>query len=258
MSIRRELALRLLTYPLTILFAMAAGTKVMKYATYRSYLHSSGLMGEGTALWVSIGLPLLELAVAALLPWPKTRRVGLVLSITLLPFYQYYIHYTINKAAFLPCGCLGALPITWEQHYILNITVLAVALVALQLTRKSRPGGMVQVGPAPDPEGQYGSIPNFYKRMLSLFRKILPALAVVAGLAGAFGFSAKLDPCATVGTPGYSEIPAGGIPNPAAPEYLGEQGVNFGCATDTDLLPCFYHYENNEWKRCEGDAYPLN
>jgi len=128
-----EIALRLLTYPLSALFAMAAATKVMKYATYRSYLHTSGLMGEGAAFWVSVGLPSLELAVAALLAWPKTRKAGLVAVVGLLPLYHYYVYHALNKASFLPCGCLGALPIAWEQHYTLNITVLCAALAALVL-----------------------------------------------------------------------------------------------------------------------------
>lgn len=132
----REIALRLLTYPLSALFAMAAATKVMKYATYRSYLHTSGLMDEGAAFWVSVGLPAAELAVAALVAWPRTRKAGLVAVVGLLPGYHYYIYYALNRATFLPCGCLGALPIAWEQHYVLNIIVLcsAVAALALQYT----------------------------------------------------------------------------------------------------------------------------
>src|SRR5690606_17904537 len=106
-----------LTYPLSILFAMAAGTKFMKYGTYRSYLHEAGLMGEGAAWWLSFTLPALELIVAGLVAWPKTRRVGLLTALALLPFYHYYIHYALNEAPFTPCGCLGALPITWAQHY---------------------------------------------------------------------------------------------------------------------------------------------
>src|SRR5690606_17274115 len=84
-----------LTYPLSILFAMAAGTKVMKYATYRSYLHASGLMGDGAAWWLSFMLPALELTVAALLVWPRTRRAGLLTAIALLPCYHYYIYYAL-------------------------------------------------------------------------------------------------------------------------------------------------------------------
>ena len=129
----REIALRMLTYPLSALFAMAAATKVMEYATYRSYLHTSGLMGEGAAFWVSVGLPAAELAAAALLAWPMTRRVGLFATVALLPGYHYYVYHALNKAIFLPCGCLGALPIAWEQHYTLNITVLCAALAALVL-----------------------------------------------------------------------------------------------------------------------------
>lgn len=121
----------ILAYPLSALFAMAASIKVVKYATYRSYLHESGLMSDGAALWVSFMLPAVELIVAGLLAWPRSRRIGLWAVIALLPFYHYYLYYVLHKAPFIPCGCLGVLPITWEQHYTLNILVLLISIVAL-------------------------------------------------------------------------------------------------------------------------------
>jgi len=127
----RRLVSTVLTYPLAILFAMAACTKVMKYATYHSYLYESGLTSEGVAFWLSFTLPALELIVAGLLAWPKTRRTGLFATIGLLPFYHYYIYYALNEALFTPCGCLGALPIAWGQHYTLNLTVLLMCIAAL-------------------------------------------------------------------------------------------------------------------------------
>ncbi|MEC3879323.1 MauE/DoxX family redox-associated membrane protein [Parapedobacter sp. 10938] len=127
-----------LTYPLSVLFAMAAATKVMKYATYRSYLHESGLVGEGVAFWLSFTLSALELILAGLLAWPKTRRVGLLATLALLPFYQYYVYYALNEALFTPCGCLGALPISWAQHYTLNIVVLIMSILTLAMTYRTK------------------------------------------------------------------------------------------------------------------------
>src|SRR5690606_6042790 len=137
-----RVASAMLTYPLSILFAMAAATKVMKYATYRSYLHESGLVGEGAAFWLSFTLPALELILAGLLAWPKTRRVGLFATLALLPFYHYYVYYALNQASFTPCGCLGALPISWAQHYTLNIVVLIMSVLALAVaywTKQRKP-----------------------------------------------------------------------------------------------------------------------
>ncbi len=150
-----QVASWVLTYPLSALFAMAAATKVMKYATYRSYLHESGLVGEGVAFWLSFTLPASELIVAGLLAWPKTQRTGLLASITLLPFYHYYIHYALNEALFTPCGCLGALPISWEQHYTLNLVVLSIGMAALALDYWAK-----QREPTRNKRGSPNGLPN--------------------------------------------------------------------------------------------------
>lgn len=130
----------ILVYAMAALYAMAATTKVLKYGVYHSYLHESGLMGEAQADWMAVILPLIELTTACLLVYKKVRYVGIGLALALLPAYTYYVHYALRIAPFTPCGCLGAAPISWEGHYLLNALVLlaGMAVVALGYLSKRR------------------------------------------------------------------------------------------------------------------------
>ena len=87
--------------------------------------------------------------------------------------------------------------------------------------------------------------------------KILPVLAIVAGIGGAFGFSAQQDPCEERNHIGY-EYTGEGEPSgdPEGQEDLRELGkftADFGCDESSDICHWVYLEDENEWIPCEGD-----
>jgi hypothetical protein len=129
----KTIPVHIITYTMAGLFTLAAATKILKYATYRSYFSTSKLVSPFWGPYVAITLIMAEILIAFLLLYPKTRKAGLIAALGMLPLYHYYIYYVLNKASFTPCSCLGAAPIGWEAHYILNAIVLLAGLLALKI-----------------------------------------------------------------------------------------------------------------------------
>lgn len=107
--------------------------------------------------------------------------------------------------------------------------------------------------------------------MTNLF-KILPILAIVVGIGGAWANQANDNPCTTRGTEGYVKTDPSN-PDPQLPpgdeigngnlQGEGELGNNFRCVTNPEEK-CFWAYapehpeaDENGWMECDGDYQPL-
>ncbi len=97
--------------------------------------------------------------------------------------------------------------------------------------------------------------------------KILPMLAIVAGIGGAFGFSAQQDPCLQIGSVGYSFEPSEEFPVPELPPAeqegitridgeLGPGASNYTCSTSPNHCRWIYIEADEEWKECPGTLTP--
>lgn len=97
--------------------------------------------------------------------------------------------------------------------------------------------------------------------------KILPIIAIVVGIGGAWANQAQDSPCQTDGTPGYEKVDAG-LPNPTdAPinepnmQSVGTLGTNFECNRQQPQT-CFWTYAPghpeavDNWIECIGERQP--
>jgi hypothetical protein len=83
------------------------------------------------ASWI---LPLSELAVALLLVWHRTRLTGLYGAMGLMLLFTGYTLAIVFFAPYMPCSCGGVISLlSWEQHLVLNVALLLLALMAIVL-----------------------------------------------------------------------------------------------------------------------------
>lgn len=81
-------------------------------------------------------LPAVELLIALALGFTKTRHIALFAYAVLMIAFTGYtalviFHYYKNT----PCGCGGIINhLSWEGHFIINSTVLSLALISIFLT----------------------------------------------------------------------------------------------------------------------------
>ncbi|MEP7375987.1 MAG: MauE/DoxX family redox-associated membrane protein [Chitinophagaceae bacterium] len=121
-----------------LLFTYTATSKLFKSLPFYVSLSSSPLIGE-YARFFSWMLPITELAIAALLFFPASRRIGFFSSFALMLLFTVYLAYMITFTENLPCSCGGVLQqMSWKQHLWFNILFSILAGFGIYLTRRKR------------------------------------------------------------------------------------------------------------------------
>lgn len=92
---------------------------------------------SGFAQEMAWAVVITEFIVAGLLFFPRTRNLGLYLSLALMTGFTVYIAYMMSFVPNLPCSCGGVISkMTWKQHLIFNIFFILLALMGILLGRK--------------------------------------------------------------------------------------------------------------------------
>lgn len=86
---------------------------------------------------VAWGVVFLEYIIVSLLFFPKLKRFGLIASFILMTLFSLYIIYMKIVVPSLPCSCGGIISkLNWNQHLMLNIFLIVLALLGIWLTKK--------------------------------------------------------------------------------------------------------------------------
>jgi len=126
----------IISYLFILLFVYAAISKLLDFENFRIQLAQSPML-SAYAGWLVWMVPVLELIIAVLLGFPKTRTLGLLFSFTLMVMFSAYIYIILNYGVFVPCSCGGVLEeMGWEEHLIFNLVFVLLAIIALQLLKK--------------------------------------------------------------------------------------------------------------------------
>ena len=123
-----------------VLFAYAGPTKLLEgHMFYDNIRNSPILGGKAIASLASWAIPLSELAVALLLIWKKTRFMGLYGAAVLMLLFTGYTLAIVFFAPYRPCSCGGVISLlSWEQHLLLNLVLLLLALLAIFFSPKHK------------------------------------------------------------------------------------------------------------------------
>lgn len=106
---------------LIVLFVYTATTKLANnHFFYGSLLQS--ILTKPYASWLRWFIPVIELAIAALLVVRRTIGWGLLAAISLITVFTIYIGYMLVFIPELPCSCGGVISkMTWQQHLLFNV-----------------------------------------------------------------------------------------------------------------------------------------
>ncbi|HCR76817.1 MULTISPECIES: MauE/DoxX family redox-associated membrane protein [Weeksellaceae] len=123
-----------------ILFCYAAINKVLDFENFQVQISESPLL-NGSLQFLPNTIIIVEVLIAGLLCYRKTRNIGLLGSFVLMLLFTGYIALIISTSDNLPCSCGGILEkMSWHQHLYFNIGCVALSVIALGLNlRYSRP-----------------------------------------------------------------------------------------------------------------------
>jgi len=121
----------LLVFLFVFLFVYASVSKLLDYETFENQLGQSPLL-SAFADWVAPGVIILELLIAFLLFFERTRLVALFGFYTMMVLFTTYIVIILNFTAFVPCSCGGVLEqMGWTEHLIFNVGVMGLSVVGI-------------------------------------------------------------------------------------------------------------------------------
>lgn len=91
------------------------------------------------ARFLSFTVPIVELALCALLFFPRTRFYGLLSSTLLMLTFTIYVGSMIVSARELPCTCGGIIQqLTWREHLAVNSCFSFAGIISIVLHRKKQ------------------------------------------------------------------------------------------------------------------------
>jgi uncharacterized membrane protein YphA (DoxX/SURF4 family) len=129
-----------ISYFFILLFCYAGINKIMDFENFQVQISESPLL-SAYAGFIPFAIIILELIIAGLLCYRKTRNIGLIGSFVLMLIFTGYIFYIIQTSENLPCSCGGILEkMSWHHHLYFNIGCVVLSVIALGLNlRYSRP-----------------------------------------------------------------------------------------------------------------------
>ena len=123
-----------------ILFCYAAISKILDFEKFQDQISASPLL-NGFSQFLPYTIIIVEVIIAVLLCYRKTRTIGLIGSLFLMLIFTVYIILMLRTSKNLPCSCGGILEkMSWNQHLYFNIGCVVLTIIALGLNLKySRP-----------------------------------------------------------------------------------------------------------------------
>jgi hypothetical protein len=135
---KKQIGIEIICSLLVILFVYAGLSKLINITTFKLQLGQSPYLSRFPG-FIGLIVPVMELAVAFLLVFKKTRLAGLYFSFFLMLLFTGYIYIMLHFSYYVPCSCGGVLSMmSWEQHLTFNLFFTLIALSGILLFPKSR------------------------------------------------------------------------------------------------------------------------
>lgn len=125
-------------YLLIFLFTYTAISKLIDHESFLTSILQSPIIRNQATL-VSWSVPVLELLIVAMLLEEKFRNMALMLSLSLMIIFTFYIAYMVLFVPHLPCSCGGVLKeLSWGNHILFNCFFIILIITALPLNFKHK------------------------------------------------------------------------------------------------------------------------
>ncbi len=129
---KRQTAVEIICFLFIFLFMYAALVKLMDPEIFRAEIGQSPLLTD-IAYPISLAIPATEILIAILLVFPRLRFIGLLMSLSLMITFTFYIIIIMNFSEHVPCSCGGVLQrMKWIDHLIFNIVFVLLGIIGVR------------------------------------------------------------------------------------------------------------------------------
>lgn len=121
---------------LIVLFVYAAINKLIDIQKFQIELGKSPIINSFSKL-ASVGVPVLELIIASMFFFNKSKLSGFYLAFGLMVSFTAYIIIILNFSDYIPCSCGGVISMmSWNQHLLFNIFFILISALGVMLYPK--------------------------------------------------------------------------------------------------------------------------
>lgn len=134
----------IIAYFFILLFLYAAVSKILDFENFQVQIGQSPLL-SAYAGFISYAVILVEMIIAVLLSFERSRKIGLYCSAALMSAFTIYIYLILNYSDFVPCSCGGILEkLGWTEHLIFNIVCVILGITAIGFEKARHDGSQKQ------------------------------------------------------------------------------------------------------------------
>lgn len=133
--------LKVIAFYFIFLFVYTGFSKLMDNQSLFTALRNAPLFLDGLiASFFSWLVPIIEIILAMILGFEKTRQYGWIGVIVLLSVFTIYTGWIVLISPYEPCTCGGLMTLlSWKQHLLFNIGSLLLAFFGYRLaSRKTK------------------------------------------------------------------------------------------------------------------------
>lgn len=125
--LKRNIIIEIISSLLIILFIYTALSKLSGYSNFTAQLSKSPFI-TSYATSLAWTLPAVEILIALLLVFKRTRLLGLYASFFMMSLFTAYLIVMLNFSYHIPCSCGGALQyLSWNEHIVFNAFFIVIA-----------------------------------------------------------------------------------------------------------------------------------
>ena len=127
-----NLRITIVAFGYLYLFAYTAHAKLVDHESFAATLGKSPLIGPDYAEFLAWAIPITEAMLALLLAIPPMMKKALWASMSLMVVFTSYLIMMVASGLPRTCNCGGVIEsLTWPQHILFNLTVIALVPVTL-------------------------------------------------------------------------------------------------------------------------------
>lgn len=137
---KRKWIIEVISALLLLLFCYAALNKLSEYRVFIFQVSESPFkLLARSAHWIAWLIPALELLVAVMLPFTKTRLWAFYGAAGLMLVFTVYIAAMLLSGLPMPCACGGIISaLHWPGHLVFNIFFLGLSITGIFLEKKNK------------------------------------------------------------------------------------------------------------------------
>lgn len=136
---RRKIIIEIISSLLILLFLYASMSKWLAFKSFIGDMNNQPFPNWMTP-WLVWSIPSLEVIIAILLIFDRTRLAGLYASLVLMGAFTVYTAAVLLHAfRYIPCSCGGVIRrLTWPQHLVFNLFFVGISVAGIILLKRSQ------------------------------------------------------------------------------------------------------------------------